>query len=433
MAVKPAPGEILVTETRQKVETPPAPGAKDPSLPTQSQFMEWVQAQPEAVWEKRELAVRIYRGTDTKFFLTKVLRPPFSYEWIQQTYGGGQFKILGYEGPQLRWNVDIEIFGRPKEPDEVQTPANGQPANSESSLMRDLVTMLRDELRAARGGDVATEAVRQAVALNGEVFRGAVNSVNGVLHPSGPSAPNPMDDLMRQFMTAAIAKMMNPADPIENFAKMVTAMNGLGLNGGSHGTGNLVSDAIRALPAVMTGLGNITANMARAKQIEIEGFREMQRNGIPMRPPVNLVPEGAAAPQPRPAPPPPAAAPANGNGVGGLLEPRDGIELIEAGIVNVLIDPSRPVDECADQVLKTLDSMVPDWVDQMIAEGEANLLKLFRERRILAQIPQNPRLTEFVKKFLQYARESRTPESPGVTSAAPPASNVAEVLEPQTV
>lgn len=439
MSVRPQPGE----QVKQTITTEVIPPSQVPvglggnKFPKAEEFWDFVEGFTLDDWKKFEAELNLYRGTSNRREqMCDQIYPEdiaargikFGRRWIKENYGGGFYNVMMKLDKQLRYNINLEIAGEPKQPAEITAAAAPTPTTEVGMLLasfRDMQRELIAELRTSRGGDVANEAVKQAVALNGQVFTQAAQTLGSVLHP--PQSSNP---IMDRFMEAMISKMMNPTDPIETFAKMAQAVQALGV-GGNSGSGNLVSDAIRALPAVMTGLSNITANMSRAKQIEIEGFREMQRNGIPMRPPVNLVPEGAAAPQPRPAQPPAAAAPANGNGAGGLLEPRDGIELIEAGIVNVLIDPSRPVDECADQVLKTLDSMVPGWVDQMIAEGEDNLLKLFRERRILAQIPQNPRLAEFVKKFLQYARESRAPESPGVTSAAPPASNVAEVLEPQ--
>ena len=89
-------------------------------------------------------------------------------------------------------------------------------------------------------------------------------------------------------------------------------------------------------------------------------------------------------------------------------------DFIELGIARIANNPNLTAEGAAMEMLVLLDAYVPELVDGTCndPEAESNLLKMFRERPILQQVPQNPRLTEMIQNFLEIARESRSQMQP---------------------
>jgi hypothetical protein len=423
MPVKPAPGEVLVEKKETTVRPATKGTERDASMPGRSDFMEWVAQLPKSEWERLELSVRFYRGSDTRGqFCEKLYEPPFSLEWIQEKYGGGDYYVMGYEGAQLRYSLIVRIFGKPKDPDEVSAQDHSMPKGEMGMILKAFQDSQREliaELRAARGGDAASNAVNQAVNLSGQVFSSAVQSattaIAKVTGNGGAPQNDPMRDMMMQFMQAAIAKMMSPTDPIDTFSKMATAMGNLGFGPKGEGrSSGIAQELLRMAPTVLSEINKGIVSMATMREQELRAailargaqtqVPQPQPDAVPHQQPQQII----ESPPPNPAPAAPPAEP---------RQPEIGFwEFIEGGIVNVLRDPTKPIEHAANEALIFLDtSGAGQFVDAMINAGEPGLLDLFRTRPILMQIPQNPRLTEFIKKFLELARESRQPEpaSPG--------------------
>jgi hypothetical protein len=435
MAVKLAPGETEVKEVRTRVEGSGG-STKDPALPVQSEFMDWISVQPKSEWEKRELTVRVYRGKDSEF-CTKIYEPPFSIEWIQANYGGGEYKILGYEGRMIRWNVVVRVLGAPKDPP-IAPAAGSSAAAAGGSDVSMLLNFFREsqreliaELRASRGGDGAAEAVKQAISLNGQVFGGAVSAVQSVLQPHA-NTPSPMDEITRQFMQAAINKMMNPSDPIEAFAKMAAAMKTfMPDTGGSAGKTDLGTELIRSIPSAIQSAAAFMGKMAEARNAEFQMIQAQGRTQpqLPARSPapgaaprVEVIPPQTAPGGAAAAIPPVATVGPDGQkrDASGHLVPEDYWELLEAKIVTMIDRQDQPITDVANELLIWMDVENSAVTDKLLEAGEAGLLHLFQTRRILMQVPQNPRLTEFIKKFIELGIASRQRSQPEGPPAPPP-------------
>ena len=440
MAVKVQPGSTVV-ETKQTTVVPSNEARRlsdGTPLVSQSEFWDWMESTPPETLAKYETVINLYRIDGTKRSLCEqIYYPPdavrFSRGWIKKFYGGGVYNILVRIEKQLRFNIELPIEGMPKTAEEIEIAKNPNAggngaspsysgAGSETTIvLRELVGMLRDELRAARGGGASETAVNNAVALSGQVFSSAVGAATETLRQvngAGSAAPNPMDDLTKQFMAAAIGKLLNPSDPIETFGKMMLAMKAMNDQSGGGGPQQetLTQTLVRVLPQVLDKVQGGMANMATLRQQELEIMR--MRGGAP--PNAITVRPSAAQPNPLPAaaadgaatspqPPPTPASQAGGPPPGMGMQ-----DFIELGIARIANNPNLTAEGAAMEMLVLLDAYVPELVDGTCndPEAESNLLKMFRERPILQQVPQNPRLTELIKNFLEKARESRSQMQP---------------------
>ena len=338
MAVKVQPGSTVV-ETKQTTVVPSNEARRlsdGTPLVSQSEFWDWMESTSPETLAKYETVINLYRVDGTKRSLCEqIYYPPdavrFSRGWIKKFYGGGVYNVLVRIEKQLRFNIDLPIEGMPKTAEEIEIAKNpgasgngASPsysgAGSETTIvLRELVGMLRDELRAARGGGASETAVNNAVALSGQVFSSAVGAATETLRQvngAGSAAPNPMDDLTKQFMAAAIGKLLNPSDPIETFGKMMLAMKAINDQSGGGGAQQetLVQTVVRVLPQVLDKVQSGMANMATLRQQELEIMR--LRGGAPPnaitvrphRPPRNRIPclrrRPMALPFPRSRPPP---------------------------------------------------------------------------------------------------------------------------------
>jgi hypothetical protein len=444
MPVKPGPGETVRQVTDTTVLPASSTPGKAPDLPQQSDFMDWIESQPSEVWQKRGITVRLRRGTESNKgpHCIKLYAPPdkgpFGIEWVRQNYGGGDYRLLAEVDGQLRYNVGFSCIGAPKDPEFEVTPT---PSTSNSELgmlvnyLREKDKMFIDEIRRRDGGDNGQLAVQRSMQLQTDVLSQAVPAVAQIIsRAAGSSGGGDQNNPMQQMMMAWMGKMLERLDAPQRSSLAETLetlklFKESGLIPAAVGKTDLASTMLSMAPQVIGKITEGMQTMARMKEIELEELRM----GVRRQPPPQLP---AARPQPMPshqvqvlspangAPPPAAAAPppkqpaTTGNQF---------LDFIQYGIVNILLDPAKPLEDAAHECLVFLDSAgAAQWVDQMIAAGEDELLNLFRTQPILQNVPQNPRLTEFIKVFLRQAAESRQP-APG---DAAPDQQPDTVLEP---
>lgn len=420
--VKIQPGEVLrETKDTQVLSGDQARRTSDGKpIPPNGKFWEYIEELSSEQLGQYETEINVYRivpGQRKK--LCEQLHYPedsairFSRRWLRSTWGGGVYNIMVKIEKQIRFNVDEDVDGEPRVPsaaaDSEQAARVG--ATGETAMLvqlfRDSQRELIAELRAARGGDTREAALRDSLNLGTQVLSQAVPAVARIVNDAAnpPAATPATNPLMDRFLEAAITKMLNPADPIETFAKMADAMSKF--TGGNSGGGeSLAQTLIKAAPTVLDRIQAGMAQMAHMKEIELRSMLAAQGARQPALPAVAPhAPAGVpVAPRPvaaQPPPPPPAQTPAE--------PPLTAENFIEGGIVNILRDPTKPLEDAAHEALIFIDVYASDLVDALINDpnGEEALLEIFRTRPILQNVPQNPRLTEFVKKFLQLARESR--------------------------
>lgn len=437
MTVKTAQPGNVVTETRTTVVTPQSEARRlsdGTPIVSAPEFWDWIENTPVETLSKYDVQVNLYRralgGGRGDSLCEQIYYPPdnikFSRRWIKQFYGGGGYKVMCRMEKQLRFSFEFDIEGMPKRAEEIESAkaANGSGGaaapsysgmGSETTMvLRELVGMLRDELRAARGGGASETAVQNAVQLSGQVFSSAVGAATETLrnvNGAAPAAPSPQNALIDRLLTAMVDRMLNPpapADPLATFERVSTVLKNLSAGeGGGHES--LAQTIARIAPVVLDKVQSGLANVVTLRQQELELMR--MRGGAPPQP-------GAAAP-PITVQPPLPAAPANGTPPAPpAAQPQDQgmqmLDFIELGIARIALNQANTVDQAAYEILVLLDAYVPELVTATCNDpnGESELLKMFRERPILQQVPQNPRLTELVQKFLEKARASRTPVDP---------------------
>jgi len=449
MAVRPAANEIL-EETKRTRILPGEPEEKEAvAKPDIWEFVETLK--PVMNLDKPEYEFTIYRGrksqrADEKEWIGKFYEP-MRREVIQQKFGGGEYNVWLKVGPglQLRYNVDLKISGQPL--NQPETRPNVMPGDAQSQLLymfREEMKALREELRQSRGGDLGLEAVKQALALNGTVFSSAATAATGTLQrladggSGGGHAPGPMEDLMKTFMTAAIAKMLNPADPIENFSKMAQAMGALGFKmGGAPGGEKLVDKLalglVNQLPMLTQHVSGIMDGYRRAEEAKLNALAITRG----MQPPINV------APQPQPAAPPPPSnvvqmpspqseAPPVSNGEPTpeqVAQAEQMMQYIEQKIVEILANQSLTPEEAAVQALTFIDITDPvskhpngrNLIDEILQHGKLGLDWIFSNRPILQQVPKDERLEAFKLAFIEQGRPAPMPENLKPDPATPPA------------
>lgn len=430
MAVKPATGEVLVEEKRTRVETPATEertgGRKHPPM------WDFIDTLTPDSWNTKDYEMTLYRGSKSnrgawcgKFY------EPMTPDKIQAKFGGGSYVIYMKVPPgnQLRYYEEIEIVGPVKNNFDasVSTPASSDATSQLIALFREEMRAMREEMRAARGGDLGIEAVKQAMSLNGQVFSSAVPAVTAAINggANGGHAPSPMDELTRRFLDAAISKMLNPADPIENFAKMAQAMGSLGYKmGGANPNGGLAAELARglmgALPQLAAHVGGIMDQYRRAEEAKMQQVAMMK--GLPA--PINMAPNPPAAPATNVIEMPPAANPSGDAPVMTQEQSMNAEQLfqyVETKVVELLLNTDLTPEEAANDALTFIDVTDKNLVDELLRHGEAGLRWAFANRAILKQVPQGPRLESFISEFVRNARKVSMPVPPVPNPNIPPA------------
>jgi hypothetical protein len=270
--------------------------------------------------------------------------------------------------------------------------------------------------------------VQQALTLNGQVFSAAMPAVVKTLEgvgSHGAPAPSVMDDLTRQLMQAMIAKMLNPADPIENFTKMATAMGALGFKMGGNPSGGIAVELgralISALPQLTAHVGGIMDQYARAEEAKLKHAAIVRGNHVitsaPQPQPAPPAPEPKTnvieMPQAEPAAPPAAAAQAD--------QTEQLFQLVETKVRDLVLDTSLTPQEAANDALTFMDVMDKNLVDELLRHGEAGLRWAFTNRPILMQVPQGPRLDAFIVEFVAKGKKVSMPIPAVPNPEIPPA------------
>lgn len=177
---------------------------------------------------------------------------------------------------------------------------------------------------------------------------------------------------------------------------------------------------------------SILPNVANAA---VEGIREW-RMGVEAHERTVRAAQGGGTViqhQPQPQPNPPAALPAQPAQPAAVaqeaavIDDAPPFQWIEKKIVEILKDPGYTIDQAVDETLAFLYRahpavvgmmLDPPKIDARLAPGEQGILQLFQHEPILKQIPVNPRLVEFIKKFIAAAQEA---EQQRMQAAAAPA------------
>jgi hypothetical protein len=357
-------------------------------------------------------------------------------------FGGGNYRIILKRGPERVCIFRFDVPGPYKDlvqrvPEGSQrvhpgpvagptyTPTGGPPymtASGYANSYDPTARVAETAINTLAGQD------RQAMEIGMSAISHAANVIKN-FQPNG-SAP---DDLQRAFMSAMITQMTAPKpDPIETFGRMLAMMREM--NAGSQSNGgiggsvidkilaaiverglnpvssgppvSMSAELVRILPSIAQYISQGMQDYARIMEAQRDALA-IQRNAQPA---AQVMPQRAPAQAPRilPAPAPPqqsmnpSTSGAGGNGNGGM----DIMTLIESKIVEILQEP-QSAEWAAEETLSFLDRMDHSIVPQLVSGGEAGLMSLFQSRPTLRPALANlPRLQEYIRAFLRYAREA---------------------------
>lgn len=355
---------------------------------------------------------------------------------IKEKFGGRAFRLICKRGKERVTVGKCVNEAPPKYPDANPQQFAGPLPNAGTT----------DASVASKAIDAMANQQPDAMRLAMDVLRTASEIVmkSGQPHNNPPAAA-PVSDIDAELKRAMINRMLNPPDPLAEFAKykelfqpqqnqLVDKLVGMALEKfmspapAVSGRTTLLDLGRDILPSIAGAVKDSIHEYRLATEAQVRGI-ELQRGMNPSTPmhanplaPAALPPavETAAPSVQQPAAPPP------GEGSGMPSFP-----WIEQRIANIAKDLNYTVDEAVDETLSFLYNVDPRIVgllldpptlDPRLKPGEEGLLQLFQHEPILQQVPVGPRLTEYIKKFVIQAKEAEATRAATAKPPAPPPS-----------
>lgn len=369
---------------------------------------------------------------------------------IKQKYGGKAFRLILKKGSERITEGKCVNEAPPRMPDADpqygRHPLPNAPATEASVAARaidamaaqpqDAVRLAMDVLRSAsevvmRQKDTtpATPAASQSSLIDQTIVKALIDKA---LNAPAPPAPPDTFAMFLKFKEI----MGPPATPATNGVKDTLELigtlknSGLVSFGGTAGKTSLLDLGREILPVVVTTAKEVMHEWRLGVEAQVRGV-ELSRGMNPQPPaPAAAVPP-AAIPPPAAVPPATAATPETQPAPSG--EPP--FDWLAIKIVEILKEPTYTIDEAVDETLSFLYRshtpvvaalLNPPSLDQRLSPGEQGLLQLFQHHPVLKQVPVNPRLVEYIKKFIAEAtaaelERTRTAAPKPAPPAAPPA------------
>jgi hypothetical protein len=380
-------------------------------------------------WTQNWLSLKRYEGSEKVYLETLdgeslagmfSAGKPFSEEWIKQEYGGGKFFIMMKENGELIYGGhECKFAGEPRDPSKPRVNSYGpgftMDANGNMMLVMNKMLETMDHItrrlenNGNAGQSLIAEAARDALGIQ----KTGLTSLATVAPQPTVREPNPMDDMMRQFMTAAINKMMNPpaTNAVTETLQLITALKDAGLVGGGESKGNMWVELLRNAPAILGELneGFKTMGAAQTAQIAAAERARAVASNLPaatyatQNPTVAPTPRPATVPNPvQPAAPAPAAPSRTAAGAP-TPEQVQQIQLITLhhNVANIIMsEPLLTVEECVARVIVLLEANDVNLPTGLAALGENGLAQMFNQPPYLSTIPKGDRLNAFIKLFI---------------------------------
>ena len=353
---------------------------------------------------------------------------------IREKHGGKAFRLIVKRGGQRITEGKCANDAPPKYSYAQESRGSNGP-------------MVRPESEVSATADIAKQALNQMAGQEKQSLDVAVNAVRAAgemvtklsQQSSATHSESETDGMMKRLMLVMLERALNPPappDPIDTLTKLLALQKTLSPEPSVTATNNPALDKImstaldRLLNPVSTS-PQTSASAALVSQLPqvaahvVEAIREWrigseaQRDTVTQmqRSPTPGAPGAMPANNPRILPPGPTATamPANNPNPnnGGSQNMSVSLEFIESKIVEILKEGTT-ADEAADETIGFLDRMDPILVKRLSDLGEAGLVGLFQTRPILQQMtPNMPRVVEFIKSFMKFAKEMETPAGTG--------------------
>ncbi len=323
-------------------------------------------------------------------------------DWVRKTYGGGDYSYILKDPLTQRMKQELFSVAGPlwdprRSGPNVPLASAGSGSNGEVTTVRELIALLREELRAARGGDASQEAVRGAIALNNEVFTSGARALQSTLTAAAPAAApaaDPFRDVMTLFVTKMVERMLQPPpappDPFQQIERVASVIKTLAPVPAGAKT-DFGASIVNALPTVGQYVVESLRENRLAEEAALQRATLERGNPTPLRA-VVVSPQRAEAAQAAPGPtrvPPPAD----------QQVPTPDPRFVQQRIVEMVKDEVST----GEDILVFLDYINPGYVNALKTMSRDEIIAWFRKETILSQVADDTRLPGMIDEFLRLA------------------------------
>lgn len=422
----PEPGSRIRKTTETEILPPSSAGGAHPSEFYNRDFWELIWSFSSDEW--REHVVRVYRraehGEDDSGLAGNKFGAAFDEDMVRERWGGGDYWLWLYgppNGTKLVRKFHLVLEGTPKP---SSTPAAGAAAaaSGEGGALDMMLRELLAELRQSRGGDLAQGAMKNALEIQFQAQKQAIEIMGSAYRPAA-AGPSPFDEMFKTLLTAlvpaVIAKFTNPANPIEEFKTMAGAVReALTMMGANKAEKtNTLDTLISHMPSVIEkAVGGIheyrlaTESQERSLRLQA-GTRTID---MPSSSPGPASPSptsaedgapfnaGAGAPgEPSSAVPPgPVAVPNTKPEVHQVNGPT------KEWVLLTIVDKIEKDPSCTgEDLFDWLRNIAPPLMEQLSSMTRDQVIQIFGMEPILAKVQNHPRLPQMIDEFLLAAKE----------------------------
>lgn len=438
----------------------PAESAAEPEKPD---FFSYMASLSEAQW--REHIVYLTRENPrssiagTGGYLTKFTQA-FDQEDIKQAYGGYDFSYIMKKNNKIIYAGKFHVEHPPRLDATRELPPAGQPQQQSGELVKEFISVLRDELARSREANLPGAGSEHVVDMMAKASDRAMELVtkragenNGVgnlaetialvksLMP--PPAASPWDAfaniLKSPLIEPLVTRLLSPPDPmtqITQLSGLIGAIDTLRGNSGGGGGGGkdwksqVVEGILTKAPEIIREIRETASESAKAAADRRAASEATERTahvmatrGGPGAPPP---PPGASASPLRTVPIPPAGAPSDQllpfvpdphyaeqpppAGVVDLPEGKKSdviAEFIKTTMVRMFNESLEP-----DYVVDFLDEADPEICDQLVQYPAAAVTAYLANDPILAPMVNHPAWPKFLDECRAYIQRSNDAPAP---------------------
>ena len=379
-------------------------------------------------WQNHAYELFLYRETGVgqkRSFVEKIYQS-IDHSWIQQKYGGGDFYLILKRGAQIIINGTASIEGPARMSDGSFNFGNGfsggaaAPANNATLATLEAVRMaMNPEIMKSMmqmfmtAANESMQMIRQQMPVQQDPLT-TLRNAKEILGIGAAPVASPMDDITKQFMQAAIGKMLNPPEhnAFKDTVQLINDVKAAGFLNAAPKT-DLTTSFVNNLPMIADRLV-AGLHEYRLQAESTERAVRIQRGEISAGDPnVITVPAGGdpAAPGPQaPASQPAQQAPTRIE----HLPPEVTAQVIMQANLQRLVLAMKEPNCTGEHIYDYLYHVWPEMLAEMAQFNSATLLMFFKSREtqitrlgndVLFQLADAPQLPRLIDEFLAYAKK----------------------------
>jgi hypothetical protein len=355
--------------------------------------------------------------------IDNIFKAPFTEDDLRARFGGGKY-VLWLYGPPKEQNLvgkyQVELDGAPII---NSVPRNGVAGDGSNSVALEAMRLYANPEFVRMQMQMMQTAAMQAMELIKSQIPQAQDPLATLRNAKeilgiGAPAPNPMNDLMQSFMTAAIQKLLNPpeSNSLQSTIKLINDVKAAGLLGGAP-KADLAATFANNLPMLVDRLVNGLHEFRLNSEAQERTVR-LQRGEIRASDPnvIDVAPSPAATVAPAVSGANPSPAPANS---AGAVSPEVAQGIIVQSHLHRLVAGINDPESDGQDMYDYLRNAWPEILDALTKFSAEQLLGLFKNRDaqiqyfgvdILTQVADNPRLPKIIEDFLRIAKEAEAAE-----------------------